>query len=559
MEAARRGAGVLGLLRGFVLAIAAVGLRQQPRARAIWPATRAAPRRRVRARDFAVNAGDLVYFSTDSVDLSQEAQQTLANQARWLKQYAQHTITSRAMPTSAAPANTTSRWVPSVPRRCAITWSGTASTPRAYARCPSARSARWRSATTSPAGRRTAGPRPHSAAARTARTSWLTGGGHPPAHAARLLGYPTAKRASPFARFGCRRHNSGAAACSIDGVVLNRATDRPWLPDAARNDGHHGLCAEKRDARRCGCARHCFGRFPGAGPADAPRCAFRSARPSQGASCCRARGSSTLGGWWPAAPRRATGRATGRPPGRDRHAGVSGQGHRRRAAGPRAPSGPSAAVSAADAGRLDAIETQIRALAAQLEGLQEQVRTLASRSGSADGPPPRFGSVTVEPEGPKDEIDRVMTPPPGGGPPPRITAASPPGRGDADAEPQQLYEQAYGYLLQKDYRSAETGFEDFLRRHPNHQLAGNAQYWLGEAFYVRGQYRAAAGAFLKGYQTYARSPKAPETLLKLAMSLQRLGQKDAACSSFSELATKYPNPPAHVRSMAQAERQRGGC
>jgi TolA-binding protein len=48
-------------------------------------------------------------------------------------------------------------------------------------------------------------------------------------------------------------------------------------------------------------------------------------------------------------------------------------------------------------------------------------------------------------------------------------------------------------------------------------------------------------------------------LLKLAMSLQRLGQKDAACSSFNELAQKYANPPAHVRSMAQAERQRSGC
>ncbi len=45
------------------------------------------------ARDFAVNAGDLVYFSTDSTDLSPEAQQTLANQARWLKQYAHNAIT----------------------------------------------------------------------------------------------------------------------------------------------------------------------------------------------------------------------------------------------------------------------------------------------------------------------------------------------------------------------------------------------------------------------------------------------------------------------------------
>ena len=45
------------------------------------------------ARDFAVNVGDIVYFTTDSVDLSPEAQTTLANQARWLQQYSQYTIT----------------------------------------------------------------------------------------------------------------------------------------------------------------------------------------------------------------------------------------------------------------------------------------------------------------------------------------------------------------------------------------------------------------------------------------------------------------------------------
>jgi peptidoglycan-associated lipoprotein len=44
-------------------------------------------------RDFAVNVGDIVYFSTDSTDLTPEAQQTLANQARWLQQYSQYTIT----------------------------------------------------------------------------------------------------------------------------------------------------------------------------------------------------------------------------------------------------------------------------------------------------------------------------------------------------------------------------------------------------------------------------------------------------------------------------------
>ena len=223
--------------------------------------------------------------------------------------------------------------------------------------------------------------------------------------------------------------------------------------------------------------------------------------------------------------------------------------------------GPSTAVSAADAGRLDAIETQITALASQLEGLQQQVRALAGRGGNApaanDDDPPTFGSVTVAPGERRDDVDRGA-PQQQGGPPPRVGIA-PPLPGQSDAPPQQLYEQAYGYLLQKDYASAQAGFEDFLQRHSGHQLAGNAQYWLGETFYVRGQYRPAAAAFLKGYQSYARNPKAPESLLKLAMSLQRLGQKDAACSSFNELATKYPNPPAHVRSIAQTERQRSGC
>ena len=54
---------------------------------------RGAPATPGSARDFSVNVGDIVYFSTDSVDLSPEAAQTLANQAKWLQQYSQYTIT----------------------------------------------------------------------------------------------------------------------------------------------------------------------------------------------------------------------------------------------------------------------------------------------------------------------------------------------------------------------------------------------------------------------------------------------------------------------------------
>jgi tol-pal system protein YbgF len=136
----------------------------------------------------------------------------------------------------------------------------------------------------------------------------------------------------------------------------------------------------------------------------------------------------------------------------------------------------------------------------------------------------------------------------------------PPPSTAAEAEnPKQLYETAYGYLMQRDYGAAQSAFEEFLNRYPKDSLAGNAQYWLGEAHFVRGEYKAAAGAFLKGYQNYAANARAADSLLKLAMSLDRLGQKDAACTSFAELSTRFPNAPDNVKSRAKTERQRISC
>jgi peptidoglycan-associated lipoprotein len=57
------------------------------------PGGRGGPATPGSARDFSVNVGDIVYFSTDATDLTPEAQQTLSNQARWLQQYSQYTIT----------------------------------------------------------------------------------------------------------------------------------------------------------------------------------------------------------------------------------------------------------------------------------------------------------------------------------------------------------------------------------------------------------------------------------------------------------------------------------
>ncbi len=144
--------------------------------------------------------------------------------------------------------------------------------------------------------------------------------------------------------------------------------------------------------------------------------------------------------------------------------------------------------------------------------------------------------------------------------PPSATGALP-GRLAAlpDSDAEALYEQAYGDYLQRDYPAAETGFAKVVKDYPKDPLAGSAQYWVGETYYVRKQYKKAADSFLAAYRKYTSSDKAPDSLLKLGMSLAALGQKDAACSTFAELDDKFPDAHDHLRNQAKGEASKAGC
>ena len=233
-------------------------------------------------------------------------------------------------------------------------------------------------------------------------------------------------------------------------------------------------------------------------------------------------------------------------------------------------------ASNADAGRIAVLETQVRALATQVDQLTQALRQANARPAAAPvaiaapvaapvaAPAGGALAATGAAADAADPIGRLVNNGRIGGPIAPQTAAAPPAASipvaaASDASSKESYETAYGYLLQQDFASAETAFDDFLKRFPSDPLAGNAQYWLGETFFARGQYKPAAGAFLKGYQTYGRSAKAPDSVLKLAMSLDKLGQKDAACASYAELTTKFPNAPGHVKNRADTERHRLGC
>src|SRR5438552_7882875 len=128
----------------------------------------------------------------------------------------------------------------------------------------------------------------------------------------------------------------------------------------------------------------------------------------------------------------------------------------------------------------------------------------------------------------------------------------------SSADPEVIYERSYESLLRRQFNDAEVGFRGFLAQHRDHSLAGNAQYWLGETYYVQGDYKQAAQAFLVGYRDFPKCRKAADSLLKLGLSLGQLGQKQQACSAYSQVDTQFPKA-TEARKRAQAVLKRAGC
>lgn len=170
-------------------------------------------------------------------------------------------------------------------------------------------------------------------------------------------------------------------------------------------------------------------------------------------------------------------------------------------------------------------------------------------SGDTRAGQPRGGSWSAEP-----------APAPLTGTAPRAEAGGAPVRvaGLTSPQAQSSYDQAYTAFQQQNFRAASAGFEQFLQRFPADPLAGSAQFWLGEAAFTSGDFRKAADLYLKTATNYPDNEKAAESLLKLGISLKRLGENDAACSTFGELGKRYPNSAALIQR-AETEKRRSSC
>ena len=128
-----------------------------------------------------------------------------------------------------------------------------------------------------------------------------------------------------------------------------------------------------------------------------------------------------------------------------------------------------------------------------------------------------------------------------------------------DGTPNEQYEFATSFLKVGDYNMAERAFREFVDSNPDHNLAGNAQYWYAETFRIRQLFTDAASAYLEGYQKYPKSQKAPINLLKLGVSLVQIGEKDQGCLMISGVEKEYPKANQSVLQKAKYEEKKFEC
>ena len=106
------------------------------------------------------------------------------------------------------------------------------------------------------------------------------------------------------------------------------------------------------------------------------------------------------------------------------------------------------------------------------------------------------------------------------------------------------YETALALFREANYPGAIAGFGNFLKAHPDSELAANAQYWIGYSYYALKDYKTALAQQQKLVATYPGNPKVPDALFNIATNQIALEQTAAARKTLEEIVAKHPGTPA---------------
>ena len=96
-------------------------------------------------------------------------------------------------------------------------------------------------------------------------------------------------------------------------------------------------------------------------------------------------------------------------------------------------------------------------------------------------------------------------------------------------------------LNSKDYDKAIVALNNFIKSYPKSSYQSNAQFWLGQIYYLKGNKDQAASTFAIVVKNYPKSQKASEAFYKIGLIMQEKGQKDNAKAIYQQVVKQYPN------------------
>lgn len=131
--------------------------------------------------------------------------------------------------------------------------------------------------------------------------------------------------------------------------------------------------------------------------------------------------------------------------------------------------------------------------------------------------------------------------------------------GNNNAKVEEMYATAMQAYNGGYFDEAELAFENIMKKYPKHNLAGNAQYWLGEVYVKQGNLSKAKVAFKNGYEKYKNGNKAADSLYRLGVVLSNMKEDKNACIVFNSFEGEFPKANADLKSKVAAEAKKHGC
>ena len=176
--------------------------------------------------------------------------------------------------------------------------------------------------------------------------------------------------------------------------------------------------------------------------------------------------------------------------------------------------------------KIEALDHRLGDLKRQGEETAQRVESLSARLEEAEAKPKAKGSI----RDPKTDL-------PAGKP-----AKAEGLEAAAVLTPTAAYNQAYNDYLKGNYDLAVTGFESFLKQFPSTSLSAHAQYWIGEAYYNKKEYKAAIEAFnrLLTERKHEKSDRLAAALYKIGLANAALGETAKARSFFKRVTEEHP-------------------